>query len=115
MNAHETHVAQQPSHGGWQSYASRRDEVHHAELRRAGWTMFWLMAVGKLLVAVGLAFVVAHHSYPTAVGWELIILLNWSWIVLSLAVLAGPMLYWWRVRRIRRKRAALIHAEWNVN
>lgn len=76
--------------------------------------MFWLLAVGKLLTIVGLAFVFAHRSAPTARGWELIVLLNWSWIVFSLAVLAGPTAYWWRLRRVRRKRAALIHAEWNV-
>ena len=113
MSVHNDRIV--PTHGGWKSYPSRRDQVHHDQLRRASWLMFWLLAIGKLLTIIGLAFVFAHRSNPTARGWELIVLLNWSWIVLSFAVLAGPMAYWWRIRRVRRKRAALIHAEWNVS
>lgn len=101
--------------GGWKSYSSRRDQVYRDELRRASWLMFWLLAIGKLLTIVGLAFVFAHLANPAAQGWGLIVLLNWSWIVFSAAILAVPMIYWWRLRRVRRKRAALIHAEWNVD
>lgn len=102
------------SHGGWKSYSSRRDQVYQDQFRRAGWLMFWLIAIGKLLTIIGLAYVFAHRANPTAHGWQMIVLLNWSWIVFSFVVLAGPMAYWWRLRRVRRKRAALIHAEWHV-
>jgi heme/copper-type cytochrome/quinol oxidase subunit 2 len=101
--------------GAWKSYSSRRDQVHQDQLRHAGWTMFWLVAIGKLVTIIGVAFVFAHHTNPTAHGWELVVLLNWSWIVFSVIVLAGPLAYWWRLRRVRRKRAALIHAEWHVH
>jgi uncharacterized BrkB/YihY/UPF0761 family membrane protein len=102
------------SRGKWQSYASRREEAEQAEWRRAAWQMFWLLAIGKLITMVALAFVGYQLLHPARRSWSVLILLNWSWILLAAILVAGPTAYWWRLRRVRRKRLALIRAEWNV-
>ena len=93
----------------------RRTGGEEREWRRAAWTMFWLVAIGKLITAIAIAVIgfmrldSAQHTLST------VVLLNWSWVVLAIVLVAGPTVYWWRLRRVRRKRAALIYAEWNVD
>lgn len=102
------------SRGKWQRYSSRREEAERAEWRRAAWQMFWLLAIGKLVTMIALAFVSYQLLHPAGRSWSVLILLNWSWIVLAVILVAGPVTYWWRLRRVRRKRQALLHAEWHV-
>lgn len=77
--------------------------------------MFWLVAIAKLLTMIALAVVglLSLHSSQRTLG--VIVLWNWSWILLAALLVAGPALYWLRLRRARRKRARLIHAEWHVD
>lgn len=102
------------SRGKWPSYASRREEAEQAEWRRAAWQMFWLLAIGKLVIMIALAVVGFRLLHPSGRSWSVLILLNWSWILLAGILVAGPVAYWWRLRRVRRKRQALIHDEWHV-
>lgn len=104
-----------PARGRWPSYASRREEAEQAEWRRAAWQMFWLLAIGKLITMIALAFVGYSLLHPAGRSWQVILLLNWTSILLGVILVAGPTAYWWRLRRVRRKRQALIDAEWNVN
>jgi Flp pilus assembly protein TadB len=98
----------------WPSYTTRREEQEQAEWRRAAWNMFWLLAIGKLVIMIALAIVGFHLLHPSGRSWGVIALLNWSWILLAVILVIGPLAYRWRLHRVRRKRLALIHAEWNV-
>lgn len=40
---------------------------------------------------------------------------TWLWIVVLAILLAGPVGYWWRLRRMRARRDALQRAEWMVD
>lgn len=111
MRAHGTN----PAPGTWPSYARRDEQAEHAEWRRAAWNMFWLMIVGKLVIMIALAVVAFRLLHPSERGWRVVILLNWSWILLAVLLVLGPATYWYRLRRVRRKRAALIRAEWHVD
>jgi hypothetical protein len=93
----------------------RGEEAEQAELKRAAWNMFWLMVGGKFVIMVAIAIVGFHHLHPGQRNIQVLVLLNWSWILLAGVLVAGPVAYWWRLRRVRRKRAALIHAEWHVD
>ncbi len=101
--------------GTWPNYARRREEAEQAEWRRAAWQMFWLLAIGKLIIMIALAAVAFHTLKPAERGWRVVFLLNWSWILTAVLLVIGPTIYWWRLRRARRKRAALIRAEWHVD
>ena len=93
----------------------RGQAAEQAEWRQALKTWFWLMVGGKFAIMVAIAVVGYHHLRPTERNLSVILLLNWSWILLVAFLVAGPVVYWWRLRRVRRKRAALIRAEWNVD
>ncbi len=93
----------------------RGEAAEQAELKRAAWNMFWLMVGGKLVIMVAIAIVGFHHLQPGQRNLSVLVLLNWSWILLTGMLVAGPVAYWWRLRRVRRKRAALIRAEWQVD
>ena len=90
---------------------ARSDEE---QFRRAAWTTFWLLAIGKLIIMIVIAIVGLLTLPPFQRTLQVIALLNWSWIVLALVMMVGPAAYWWRLRRVRRKRAALIRSEWHV-
>jgi uncharacterized BrkB/YihY/UPF0761 family membrane protein len=92
--------------------AAHREEQ---EWRRAAWTMFWLVALGKLVTMIAIAVVAMASRHPAQRTWGVIVLWNWSWVLLAIVLVAGPALYWLRLRRARRRRAALIYAEWHVD
>lgn len=92
-------------------HPGRSDEE---QFRRAAWTAFWLLAVGKLIIMIAIAIVGFLTLPPVQRTLQVVALLNWSWIVLAVLLLVGPAAYWLRLRRVRRKRAALIRSEWQV-
>lgn len=96
-------------------YMTRREEQEQAEWRRAAWNMFWLLVIGKLAIMIALAVVAFRMFHSSSRSWSVLLLLNWSWILLAVILVAGPLLYRWRLYRVRRKRQALIHAEWHVD
>lgn len=100
--------------GQWPSYANRRDAVREKAWRRALWQTFWLLVLGKLFIMICLAVVAFGVIVSSEERWTLLILLNWSWIVLAVVVVVSPIMFWSRLYRARRKRKALIHAEWHV-
>ena len=103
------------SRSSWPSYARRGEEAELAEWRRAAWNMFWLLVIGKFLIMIALAIVAFHSLKPVERGWRVVLLLNWSWILLAVLLVIAPTAYWLRLRRARRKRKALIYAEWHVD
>lgn len=92
----------------------RGEAAEQAEFQRAAWNMFWLMVGGKLVIMVAIGIVGFQHLHPGQRNLSVLVLLNWSWILLAGVLVAGPVAYWWRLRRVRRKRAALIRAEWHI-
>jgi len=93
----------------------RGEAAEQAEWQRAAWTWFWVMVGGKVAIMIAIAVVGFQHLQPGRRNLQVVLLLNWSWILLTLVLVAGPVGYWWRLRRVRRKRAALIRAEWHLD
>ncbi|MDP9374668.1 MAG: hypothetical protein M3Q65_19925 [Chloroflexota bacterium] len=85
------------------------------EWRRAAWITFWLLAIGKLVTMIVIAIVGLASLTSAERTFTVVALLNWSWILLAIILVAGPIAYWLRMRRVRRKRAALLYAEWHVD
>lgn len=96
-------------------YYPRTEAAEKAEFRRAGWAMFKIVVIGKVLIMLALIAVALAHVDHTGPGLGTILFLNWVWL-LPLAVFGvGPAWYRLRLYRVRRRRAALIHAEWHLD
>lgn len=96
-------------------YSPRTAAAEQAEFRRAGWAMFRVVVVGKVLIMLALIGVALAHVDHTGPGLGLTLLLNWVWLVPLALLGVGPAWYRLRLYRIRRRRAALIHAEWHLD
>jgi len=51
---------------------------------------------------------------PSAHTFIFLLVMQWYWLLLPLPLLAVPILFWIRLRRVRRKRRQLIRSEWAV-
>lgn len=74
------------------------------------WAMLGVLVVGKIAIMIAMLIMM-----PTSAMVKFLAAYNWSWIILVLVLGAGPSLFWWRLWRVRRKRARLVHAEWQVD
>ena len=93
----------------------RTAAADRAEFRRAGWAIFRVLIACKVVIMFALIAVALAHVDHTGPGLGTILILNWFWL-LPLALFGiGPAWYRLRLYRIRRRRAALIHAEWHVD
>jgi hypothetical protein len=76
----------------------------------AAWGMIWVMIAFK----VGLtAWIVV--AFPSGQNLFMQIVMNWPWLLAAAIFLVGPSVFWWRMLRVRAKRAKLQHAEWHVD
>jgi hypothetical protein len=74
------------------------------------WTLVWCLYLTKLATIV--IIVLMQHSYDVAV---FVTITTWFWFGPMIALGAGPLLYRIRLRRVRRRRAALERAEWDLS
>ena len=93
----------------------RTAAAEQAEFRRAGWAMFRVIVACKVVIMGALIVVALARVDHTGLGLGTLLFLNWFWL-LPLGLL-GIVPAWYRLRlyRIRRRRAALIHAEWHLD
>jgi hypothetical protein len=77
---------------------------------KAAWGMVWVMIAFK----VGLTMWILA-AFPSGQNLFMQIALNWPWLLAAAIFLAGPSIFWWRMLRVRAKRAKLQHAEWHVD
>src|SRR5262245_37255425 len=75
----------------------------------SAWLLVWTIIVAK--AATLLLVVWAAHDFQTGV---LLAATSWIWLPLIAAICAGPILFRYRLRRVRAKRDALKRAEWMV-
>jgi hypothetical protein len=73
----------------------------------------WLMIGALLIVKIG-GLIVIFAIDPSEMAALFAFVSTWIWFVVLGVLLAGPVSYWWRLRRMRRKRAALQRSEWMV-
>ena len=85
--------------------ASRSDEATSF----GAWTLVWVLYGAKLATIVLVVW--AEHSYRTAV---FVTVTTWFWLGPLLALGASPLLFRFRLRRVRARRAALIVSEWHT-
>jgi hypothetical protein len=74
----------------------------------------WIL-VGTLIGAkISTIIVIMALSWNTETG-GIVALMNWHWLLTIAALLAGPLIFWIRLRRVRARRTALQRAEWMMD
>lgn len=75
------------------------------------WPFVWILFGFKLATALIIWWFAAgsEGSYSILAGT------HWFWLAIPIMAMSGPAVYQWRVRRVRRKRARLMAAEWMVD
>lgn len=70
------------------------------------WVLFWFK-----IATVGIIWYVAAGSGESL---AMIAATTWYWLVIPIGAISGPLLFRWRMIKVRRRREALRRAEWNV-
>ncbi|HEY7036099.1 MAG TPA: hypothetical protein VH482_32500 [Thermomicrobiales bacterium] len=86
------------------------DERQKAEERSTAWGFLWVLFVFKM-VTVGIIFWAAEGSGEAG---ALLTATTFPWLIIPVLAIAGPLAYWYRLRRVRARRAHLLRAEWMV-
>ncbi len=76
----------------------------------AAWGFLWVLFAFKLATVV----LIFYHMHTFEVGLFLTAT-TWFWFPVLGALLAGPLLFRYRLRRVRAKREALRRAEWMLD
>jgi hypothetical protein len=74
----------------------------------------WMMIVALLIAKIG-GLIVIFAVDPSEMAALFAFVSTWIWFVVLGVLLGGPVSYWWRLRRMRRKRTALQRAEWMID
>jgi dolichyl-phosphate-mannose--protein O-mannosyl transferase len=88
----------------------QQNGIFNMSYRAAALTFAGVM-VGFKLWSVILIYVVAGGEGTTTflLGTHVL------WIVIPLALLWAPLMFWYRLYRVRRRRQTLLESEWNVH
>jgi len=72
------------------------------------------MMIGALLIAKIGGLIVVFLIDPSEMAAMFAIVSTWLWAVVLVILLSSPAAYWWRIRRMRARRAELQRSEWMV-
>ena len=84
-----------------------KDEPPPEESPFSAWLLIWTIAIAKLLTLVLILW--ASHSVEAR---TLVAATTWPWLLAAALLLGGPLLFRYRLRRVRAKRDQLRRAEW---
>ena len=91
----------------------RQEDVEAAldgENRAAMWTYIWVLVGFKVVTAAFLLYFT--HAFST---FAILIALHIPWIAGALFMLGVPSAFWYRLLKVRARRAELIRQEFNVS
>jgi len=84
--------------------------VEETDGKAAAWTFGGMILAFKVVTSI-IIFVMA----PSAHTFIFLLIMQWYWLLLPIPLIAVPVLFWVRLRRVRKKRRQLILAEWAVD
>jgi hypothetical protein len=86
------------------------DDRRRAEERTTVWGFIWVL-FGFKIVTVGIIFWAAGGSGEAG---ALLTATTIPWLIIPAIAIAGPVAFWYRLRRVRARRARLLRGEWTV-
>jgi hypothetical protein len=78
-----------------------------------GKAAFWTFT-GMILAFKVITSIIIWIMAPSLHSAIFLFAMQWYWLLLPVPMIAVPMLFWWRLRRVKRRRRQLILSEWAV-
>jgi len=78
--------------------------------KAAAWTFVGMILAFKVVTSI-IIFIMA----PTAHAFIFLVVMQWYNLLLPIPLIVVPLLFWLRLRRVRKKRRQLILSEWAVD
>src|SRR6476659_10196331 len=91
---------------GWPRYTVSVEE----DSKAAAWTFVGMILVFKVVTSI-IIFIMA----PSAHAFIFLLVMQWYWLLLPITLIAVPLMFWLRLRRVRKERRQLIPSEWAVD
>lgn len=73
----------------------------------AAWAFIWVLFAFKM-ATIGIIF----WKNPGHLTSIMLVATTWFWLLIPAVALAGPLMFRWRLVKLRRRRAALRQSEW---
>ena len=90
--------------------SQRAEERRKADERSTVWAFLWVLFVFKI-ATVGVIFWAAEGSGEAG---ALLTATTWPWLFIPAFAIAGPAIYFYRLRRVRARREQLRRSEWMI-
>jgi hypothetical protein len=87
------------------------EEKRKKDERQTVWVFLWTLFVFKIVTVAAIVWAAKGSSEANA----LIAVTTWPFLFLPAAAIIGPLLFYWRLRRVRAKRRALQRSEWMLD
>lgn len=78
--------------------------------RAAAWTFVGIILAFKVITSI-----VIFMMQPSLASATFLFAMQWYWLFVPLPLIVLPVLFWYRLWRVRKRRRKLIHSEWMVN
>ncbi len=85
-----------------------RERREESDARATVWAFLWVL-FGFKIATVGIIWYVAAGSGESL---TMIAVTTWYWLVIPVGAISGPLLFRWRMIKMRRRREELRQAEW---
>lgn len=71
------------------------------------WAFVWTLFGFKMAIVAVILY--QHPGHATNL---LVLATTWFWVIIPMIALTGPVLFRWRLMKLRKRRAALRRSEW---
>jgi hypothetical protein len=72
------------------------------------WAFIWTLFVFKILTIAAIIWAAEGSGEASIV----LLATNWFWVLIPMFAVAGPLLFHHRLRKVRRRRSAIVRSEW---
>jgi hypothetical protein len=85
-----------------------RERREEEEARRTMWAFLWTLFWFK----IGTIAIIWYVAAGSGESLAMIMITTWYWLAIPMVAISGPLVFRWRMMRVRRQREALMQAEW---
>lgn len=85
-----------------------KEQKREEDERATAWAFIWTLFGFKIATLAVILWLAAGSTEAGLV----VLATNWFWLLIPAFAIAGPLLFHYRLRKARRRRAALLREEW---